>query len=76
MDIVKKAYLKNVCVTVTLDCPYTRARTRDPMHTSTTDTHEASLPFAPQKKSKGNHYFKVSEQVTSPIETPLARTAN
>uniref|UniRef100_A0A8C7HE18 PDZ domain containing 3a n=1 Tax=Oncorhynchus kisutch TaxID=8019 RepID=A0A8C7HE18_ONCKI len=32
-----------------------------------------SLPIAPQKpwplQSKGNHYFKVSEQVTSPIET-------
>ena len=37
-------------------------RTRDPLHTSTTATLEASLPIAPQKR------------VTSPIETLLART--
>ena len=63
------------CNSITLVRPLapTRARTRDPMHTSTTVTHKASLPIAPQKprplQSKGNHYFKVSEQVTSPIET-------
>ena len=56
-----------------LDRPlaHSRARTRDLLHT--TETHEASLPIAPQKprplQSKGNYYFKVSEQVTSPIET-------
>ena len=59
------------CNSITLDCP--RARTRDPLHTLTTVPHEASLAIAPQKprplQSKGNHYFKVSEQVTSPIET-------
>ena len=57
---------------------HNRARTRDPLHTSTTVTHETSLPIAPQKplplQSKGNYYFKVSEQVTSPIETLLTRT--
>jgi hypothetical protein len=56
----------------------TCAWTRDPLHTSTTATLEASLPIAPQKprplQSKGNNYFKVSERVTSPIETLLART--
>ena len=63
------------CDSVTLDRPlaHTRARTRDPLHTSTTVTHEASLPIVPQKprplQSKGNYYFKVSEKVTSPIET-------
>jgi hypothetical protein len=49
-----------------------------PLHTSTTVTHEASSPIAPQNprplQSKGNYYFKVSEQVTSPIETLLAHT--
>jgi hypothetical protein len=64
-----------MCNSITLDRPlaHTRARTRDPLHTSTTVTHEASLPISPQKprplQSKGNFYFKVSEQVTSPIET-------
>jgi hypothetical protein len=64
-----------MCNSITLDRPlaHTRARIRDPLHTSTTVTHKASLPIAPQKprplQSKGNYYFKVSEQVTSPIET-------
>jgi hypothetical protein len=39
---------------------------------------EASFPIAPEKpqplQSKGNHYFKISEQVTSPIKTPRARS--
>ncbi|XP_070303714.1 glycosaminoglycan xylosylkinase-like isoform X1 [Salvelinus sp. IW2-2015] len=38
---------------------------RDPLHTSTTATLEASLPIAPQKprllQSKGYNYFKVSD---------------
>ena len=61
-----------------MDFAPTRARTRDPLQRSITDTHKASLTIAPQKprpsQSKGNHYFKVSEQVTSPIETLWART--
>ena len=59
------------CNSITLDRPlaHTRARTRDPLHTSTTVTHEASLPIAAQKQIKGNPYFQVSEQVTPPIET-------
>ena len=54
------------------------ARTRDPLHTSTTVTHEASLPIAPQKtwplQSKWRNFFQASERVTSPTETLLART--
>ena len=71
------------CNSITLDRPlaHTRVRTRDPLHTSTTVTLEASLPIAPQKprllQRKGKYYFKVSEQVTSPIETLFsANTAN
>jgi hypothetical protein len=58
------------CNSIILNRPlaHTRARTRDLLHTTTTVTHEASLPIAPQKprplQSKGKYYFKVSEQVT------------
>ena len=73
--------LRCMCNSTTLDRPlaHTRARTRDLLHTSTV-TLEASLPIAPRKprplQSKGNYYFKVSEQVTSLIETLFSAHAN
>ena len=55
----------------------TWARTRDPLHTD--NSHPQSIVIHrstnPQTlQSKGNNYFKVSEWVTSPIETLLSRT--
>src|SRR5688572_3960669 len=70
-------HLCNSIASISLLTP-TWARTRDPLHTSTTATLKASLPIAPQKpwplQSKGNNNFEVSERVTSPIETLLACT--
>ena len=51
----------------------TWAQTRDTLHTSTTASHEASLP-ATALAEQGNNNFKVSERVMSLIEPPLART--
>ena len=73
----RRSTLCNSIASVPLLAP-TWAQPRAPLHTSTTATPEASLPIAPQKprplQSEGNNHFKVSEQVTSPIETLLART--
>ena len=65
------------CNSITLDRPlaHTRAWTRGPLHTSTTDTDEASLPIAPQKsqsmwRHRLKHYFALTKKAVShPLHT-------